>query len=277
MAGRLEGKVALVSGAGSCGPGWGNGRASATLFAREGAKVFAVDLDADAVENTAETIREEGNDCTTHCCNVTKSDEVKAMVDACIDTYGRIDILHNNVGGSAAGGAMDMEEEVWDRQMDHNLKHVFLVTKEVLPHMVEQQSGSIINMSSTSGLTYGGAFQIAYATTKAAIRRFSEGVAIEFAGRGIRCNTIIPGQLHTPMVETRLAGQRTGGDVDALIASRNARIPMGQMGDGFDVAYAAVYLASDESKFVTGSEIKLDGGMTLKCTNMPDDYPQKGN
>lgn len=273
MPGRLEGKVALISGAGSCGPGWGNGRATATLFAREGAKVFAVDLNQEAVEETAKTIQDEGNECITYCCDVTNAESVNEMVTSCVDRFGRVDVLQNNVGGSAAGGAMDMEEEVWDKQMDHNLKHVFLVTKAVLPIMVKNKTGSIINMSSTSGLTYGGAFQIAYCTTKAAIRRFSEAVAIEFAGRGVRCNTIIPGQLHTPMVETRLANQRTGGDIKKLIATRNARIPLGQMGDGFDVAYAAVYLGSDESKFVTGSEIKLDGAMTLKCTNLPDDYP----
>ena len=273
MPGRLEGKVALISGAGSCGPGWGNGRATATLFAREGAKVFAVDLNQEAVEETAKTIQDEGNQCITYCCDVTNAESVNEMVTSCVDRFGQVDVLQNNVGGSAAGGAMDMEEEVWDKQMDHNLKHVFLVTRAVLPIMVKNKTGSIINMSSTSGLTYGGAFQIAYCTTKAAIRRFSEAVAIEFAGRGVRCNTIIPGQLHTPMVETRLANQRTGGDIKKLIATRNARIPLGQMGDGFDVAYAAVYLGSDESKFVTGSEIKLDGAMTLKCTNLPDDYP----
>ena len=273
MPGRLEGKVALISGAGSCGPGWGNGRATATLFAREGAKVFAVDLNQEAVEETAKTIQDEGNECITYCCDVTNAESVNEMVTSCVDRFGQVDVLQNNVGGSAAGGAMDMEEEVWDKQMDHNLKHVFLVTKAVLPIMVKSKTGSIINMSSTSGLTYGGAFQIAYCTTKAAIRRFSEAVAIEFAGRGVRCNTIIPGQLHTPMVETRLAQQRTGGNIKKLIETRNARIPLGQMGDGFDVAYAAVYLGSDESKFVTGSEIKLDGAMTLKCTNLPDDYP----
>tara|TARA_B100000989_G_scaffold264463_1_gene216884 strand:+ start:1562 stop:2389 length:828 start_codon:yes stop_codon:yes gene_type:complete len=273
MPGRLEGKVALISGAGSCGPGWGNGRATATLFAREGAKIFAVDLNQEAVEETAKTIQDEGNECTTYCCDVTNAESVNEMVTSCVDRFGQVDVLQNNVGGSAAGGAMDMEEEVWDKQMDHNLKHVFLVTKAVLPIMVKSKTGSIINMSSTSGLTYGGAFQIAYCTTKAAIRRFSEAVAIEFAGRGVRCNTIIPGQLHTPMVETRLAQQRTGGNIKKLIETRNARIPLGQMGDGFDVAYAAVYLGSDESKFVTGSEIKLDGAMTLKCTNLPDDYP----
>ena len=273
MPGRLEGKVALISGAGSCGPGWGNGRATATLFAREGAKIFAVDLNQEAVEETAKTIQDEGNECITYCCDVTNAESVNEMITSCVDRFGQVDVLQNNVGGSAAGGAMDMEEEVWDKQMDHNLKHVFLVTKAVLPIMVKSKTGSIINMSSTSGLTYGGAFQIAYCTTKAAIRRFSEAVAIEFAGRGVRCNTIIPGQLHTPMVETRLAQQRTGGNIKKLIETRNARIPLGQMGDGFDVAYAAVYLGSDESKFVTGSEIKLDGAMTLKCTNLPDDYP----
>lgn len=274
MTGRLEGKVALISGAGACGPGWSNGRATATLFAREGAKIFAVNRSQESLDETKRIIENEGHDCTGHLCDVTDSAAVKEMVSACMETYGAIDVLFNNVGGAAAGGAMDMTEEVWDSQMNQNLKHVFLVTKEVLPHMVKQKRGSIINTATTSALTYAGSYQIAYCVSKAAVLRFTQAVAIEFAGRGVRCNTVIPGHMHTPSVEVRLAGQRTGGDVEALIASRNARIPMGQMGDAWDTANAALYFASDESKFVTGTDLLVDGAMTLKCTALPDDYPQ---
>lgn len=273
MAGRLDGKVALISGAGSCGPGWSNGRAAAVLFAREGAEIFAVNRSAESLAETKRIIEDEGHRCESHLCDVTESAAVAGMVAACIDTYGRIDVLFNNVGGAASGGAMDMDEADWDRQMDQNLKHVFLVTKAVLPHMVEQGGGSIVNTATTSAFTYAGSYQIGYCVSKAAVLRFSEAVAIEFAGRGIRCNTVIPGHMHTPSVEVRLAAQRTGGDVEALIASRNARIPMGKMGDAWDTAYAALFLASDESKFVTGTELLVDGGMTLKCTDLPDDYP----
>ena len=264
MAGRVQDKVALVTGAGSVGPGWGNGKASAVLMAREGAKIFASDINRDAVEETKGLIEAEGGTCHAHVGDVTKAEPVADLVQACRDAYGRIDILHNNVGGSAPGGAADMSEEVWDRQMDHNLKHVFLVTKQVLPIMEAQGKGAIVNMSSVAGMTYAGAHHIAYATTKAAIMRFSKAVAIEYADKGIRCNTVVPGLMHTPMVEARLAHDRAGGDVEKLIRDRNARVPMGFMGDGWDIAYAVLFLASDEAKYITGTEILIDGGLTLK-------------
>jgi NAD(P)-dependent dehydrogenase (short-subunit alcohol dehydrogenase family) len=264
MAGRVQDKVALVTGAGSVGPGWGNGKASAALLAREGATVFAADINEDAVMETKRLIEEEGGTCHAHVGDVSKSETVAEMVSACTSAFGRIDILHNNVGGSAPGGPVEMPEDVWDRQMDHNLKHVYLVCKAVLPIMETQGKGAIVNMSSVAALSYTGAHHIAYDATKAAIIRFSQSVAIQYADKGVRCNTVIPGQMHTPLVEFRLAGDRAGGDVERIIRERNERVPMGHMGDAWDVAYAVLYLASDEAKYVTGTEILVDGGLTLK-------------
>jgi NAD(P)-dependent dehydrogenase (short-subunit alcohol dehydrogenase family) len=265
MAGRLQGKVAIITGAGCIGPGWGNGRAAAVLFAHEGAKIFAVDRDAAAMEETLARARDAGGTIEPHLADATDTASVAAMVDACRKTFGRIDILINNVGGSAAGGPVELSEEAWDAQVDYNLKSVFLTCKHVLPAMVEQGGGAIVNTSSTSGLRWTGAAQVAYAATKAAVIQFSRVVAVQYAGKGIRVNTVIPGQMHTPMVEARLAGQRAGGDVAALLKQRVARIPLGFMGDGRDTANAALFLASDEARFITGTEIVVDGGMTVRC------------
>ena len=265
MAGRLEGKVAIVTGAGCVGPGWGNGRATAVRFAEEGASVLACDISADALAETLERAGELGGSMTSQICDVMDKASIKAMVDACMERYGRIDILVNNVGGSAKGGPVTLSEEDWDRQIAYNLKSVFMTCKHVLPHMEAAGRGAIINLASTSGLRWTGAAQVAYAATKAGIIQLSRVVAVEYAPKGIRVNTIVPGQLHTPMVEARLAGQRAGGDVETLLKSRVARIPLGFMGDGRDTANAAVYLASDEARFVTGTEIVVDGGMIARC------------
>lgn len=265
MGGRLQDRVAIITGAGCVGPGWGNGRAAAVRFAEEGAKIFAVDLKADTLEETLERTRASGGEVESHLCDVTDSDAVKAMVEACIARFGRADILVNNVGGSAKGGPADMDEETWRRQIDFNLTSVYLTCRHVLPHMVSQGRGAIVNTSSTSGLRWTGAAQSAYAATKAGVIQFSRVVAVEYASRGIRVNTVVPGQLHTPMVEVRLAGQRAGGDVDKLLQDRLARIPLGFMGDGRDTANAALFLASDEARFITGTEIVVDGGMTARC------------
>jgi len=262
---RLDGKVALVTGAGSVGPGWGNGRAIAVRFAQEGAQVFGVDRDADRLDETVARVAEVGGLLATTTCDVTNSEAIAAAVAQCIARFGRIDVLVNNVGGSARGGPVEMSEAVWDAQVDHNLKSVFLVCKHVLPHMAAQGSGAIVNLASTSALRWTGAAQIAYASTKAAVIQFSRVLAVQYAGQGIRVNTVVPGQLHTPMVESRLAGQRAGGDVEALLKQRQARIPLPFMGDGRDSAAAALFLASDEARFVTGTEIVVDGGMSVRC------------
>jgi NAD(P)-dependent dehydrogenase (short-subunit alcohol dehydrogenase family) len=268
MTGRLDGKVAIITGAGCVGPGWGNGRAAAVAFAREGARVFAVDLEDHAMEETvvrAQGAAAYGGEIRTFTCDATDSAAVKAMVDACIATFGRVDILVNNVGGSVKGGAVALSEDAWDRQMDFNLKSVFLGCKHVIPVMEAGGGGSIVNTASTSGMRWTGAAQVGYAASKAGIIQFSRVTAVEFAPKRIRVNTVVPGQMHTPMVEVRLAGQRCGGDVDALLASRVARIPLGFMGDGRDTANAALFLASDEARFITGTEIVVDGGMIARC------------
>jgi NAD(P)-dependent dehydrogenase (short-subunit alcohol dehydrogenase family) len=265
MAGRLRDKVAIITGAGCVGPGWGNGRAAAVIFAQEGAKVFAVDLKAEAMEETVQRAREGGGEITTQTCDATNSTQVADMVRACVETYGRVDVLVNNVGGSAPGGVVALSEEDWDRQINFNLKSVFLTCKYVIPEMEKAGGGSIVNTASTSGLRWTGSAQVGYASTKAGVIHFSRVTAVEYAPRGIRVNTVVPGQMHTPMVETRLAGQRAGGDVDALLQSRLARIPLGFMGDGRDTAYAALFLASDEARFITGTEIIVDGGMVARC------------
>ncbi|HEY5217167.1 MAG TPA: SDR family NAD(P)-dependent oxidoreductase [Pseudolabrys sp.] len=265
MTGRLQGKTAIVTGAGCIGPGWGNGRATCVRFAEEGAKIFAVDRDLDSVVETVERVQAAGGEIAVQQCDVTDNASVAAMVAACLARFGRIDVLVNNVGGSAAGGPVEMSEEVWDAQVDYNLKSVFLTCKHVLPVMERQKSGAIVNTASTSGLRWTGAAQVGYAATKAGVIQLSRVVAVQYAARGIRVNTVVPGQLHTPMVEARLAKQRAGGDVEALLKTRVARIPQGFMGDGRDTANAALFLASDEARFITGTEIIVDGGMTVRC------------
>ena len=261
MGSRLKDKVAIVTGAGSVGPGWGNGRSTVVRFVEEGAKVFAVDRDTAGLKETVER----APSIATHICDVTDGKAIAAMVKACVDKFGRVDILVNNVGGSAAGGPVEMTEEVWDAQVDLNLKSVFLGCKHVLPVMEKQGGGAIVNIASASGIRWSGSAQVAYAATKAGVIQLSRVVAVQYASKGIRVNSVVPGQLHTPMVETRLAKQRMGGDVEALLKSRVKRIPMGFAGDGRDTANAVLFLASDEARFITGTEIVVDGGMTVRC------------
>lgn len=265
MPGRLEGKIAIVTGAGCVGPGWGNGRATCVRFVEEGATVFAVDIDLQSMEETIQRTKATAGFIKPYQCNVMQQESVENMVEACLAEFGTIDILVNNVGGSAKGGPVDMPEEVWQQQIDFNLTSVYRTCRSVLPHMVKSGGGAIINTASASGIRWTGSAQSAYAATKAAVIQFGKVVAVEYGPQNIRVNTVVPGQLHTPMVEARLAGQRMGGDVDALLNSRLKRIPLGFMGDGRDTANAVLFLASDEARFITGTEIIVDGGMTARC------------
>ena len=262
---RFEGKAAIVTGAGCVGAGWGNGRAIAVRLAEEGARVLAVDRDPARLAETLDLAGEARASIRTWSGDVTSSEAVAAMAAACVEAFGTIDVLVNNVGGSAAGGPVELSEEVWDSQVDANLKSVFLGCKHVLPTMLAKGSGSIVNIASTSGLRWTGSAQVAYAATKAGVIHLSRVVAVQHAAQGVRVNCVVPGQLHTPMVEARLAGQRAGGDVDALLAQRRRRIPLGFMGDGRDTAAAVLFLASDEARFITGTELVVDGGMTARC------------
>jgi NAD(P)-dependent dehydrogenase (short-subunit alcohol dehydrogenase family) len=265
MTGRIEGKVAIITGAGCVGPGWGNGRAAAVMFAREGARVLAVDRAAEPVAETVALAGEAATRITPHLCDVTDDAAVAGMVAACIEKFGRVDILVNNVGGSAKGGAAELSEAAWQAQLALNLTSVFLTCRHVIPQMAAQGGGAIVNIASTSGLRWTGAAQVGYAAAKSAVIQFSRVTAVQYAPQRIRVNTVVPGQLHTPMVEARLAGQRAGGDVEKLLSERLARIPLGFMGDGRDTAHAALFLASDEARFITGTEIIVDGGMTARC------------
>lgn len=265
MSGRLEGKVAIVTGAGCVGSGWGNGRAVAVRFAQEGARVFAVDKSAEAMVETLAMAGDAAGNITTWTGDATDSDDVQAMVQACVAHYGKVNVLVNNVGGSRRGGAVELSEEDWSKQLDFNLKSVFLACKHTIPELLKQGGGAIVNTASTSGIRWTGSAQVGYASAKAAIIQFSRVTAVEYAKHNIRVNTVVPGQMHTPMVEARLAGQRSGGDVDALLQQRQARIPLGFMGDGRDTANAILFLASDEARFITATEIIVDGGMSARC------------
>lgn len=265
MKSRFENKVAIVTGAGCVGTGWGNGRAIAVRLAEEGARVFAVDRDPARLEETLERAGAMRASITPFACDVTSSAAIAQMAQACLAQYGTVDVLVNNVGGSAAGGPVELAEETWDLQVDVNLKSVFLTCKHVLPTMIAKRSGAIVNISSASGLRWTGAAQVAYAASKAGVIQMSRSMAVQHAPDGVRINSVVPGQLHTPMVEVRLAKQRAGGDVDALLAQRRKRIPLGFMGDGRDTAAAVLFLASDEARFITGTEIVVDGGMTARC------------
>ena len=258
---RFDGQTILVTGAGSVGPGWGNGRAIAVSFAAEGGNVVGLDREPAAMEETAARIAEAGGRFTALPCDATDS----AAIAAIVATLPRIDVLVNNVGGSAPGGPVEMDEAVWDRQIDQNLKSVFLMCKHVLPMMEAQGAGAIVNLASTSGIRWTGSAQVAYAASKAAVIQLSRVVAVQYAARGIRVNTVVPGQLHTPMVEARLAGQRAGGDVAAILAQRLARIPLGFAGDGRDTAAAVLFLASAEARWITGTELVVDGGMSVRA------------
>jgi NAD(P)-dependent dehydrogenase (short-subunit alcohol dehydrogenase family) len=265
----MAGKVAIVTGAGSVGPAdgkiWGNGKATAALLARQGASVFLVDVNDEAVRGTQAIIEQEGGACAVHHADMMVAADVQEMVQACLNRFKRIDILVNNVGGSAPGDPVSMPEEVWDRQIDFNLKTAFLGCKYVIPVMVGQGKGAIVNIASVAGLRNdfaSGRSHVGYSASKAGVIQLSRSVAGTYARKGIRVNTVVPGLMHTPLVEYRLARTVAGNDTQKLIEARNASVPMGHMGDAWDVAHAVLFLASDEARFVTATEIIVDGGST---------------
>ena len=263
MAGRMQDKVVIVTGAGSSGPGWGNGKAAAVLYAREGAKILAVDHRIEAAQETQQLIEKEGGVCAAFKADVSNSASVLDMANACIENFGRIDVLHNNVGIVETGGPVEMSEESWDRTIAVNQTSIFLTTKHVIPHMLENKGGAIVNIASIAAIRWIGFPYLAYSAAKAAMVAMTQNIAVQYAGNGIRANCVLPGLMNTPLIREPLT-ETYGGNVDSMIAQRDKLSPTGKMGDAWDTAYAALYLASDESRYVTGTTLVVDGGITAR-------------
>jgi NAD(P)-dependent dehydrogenase (short-subunit alcohol dehydrogenase family) len=265
MTDRLKDKVALVSGAGAIGPGWGNGKATAVLFAREGAKVACLDVNRDAAEETAGIIRAEGGEALVVQADVSRAADVDRAVEAVLGRFGRIDVLHNNVGIARLTPIEEIGEEEWDRVLAINLKSLMLTCRRVLPAMVRQGKGAIVNISSIAGIRDSGVPYITYSTSKGAILAFTRTLALQYAKKGIRANCVLPGLMNTPLIHAGLqSAYSKAADSAEMVKRRDAQCPMGHMGDAWDVAYAALYLASDEAKYVTAAELVVDGGITAK-------------
>ena len=246
MAGRMQDKVVIVTGAGSVGPGWGNGKASAVTYAREGAKVFCVDRNEAAAAETRAIIEREGVAAVAHACDVADETQVADMTAACRDAFGRIDVLHNNVGIAGLGGPVETTLADWRRVMDVNVTSMFLTCKHVIPLFLAQGGGAIVNISSLSAVKAARP-ELAYAASKGAVNSLTINIAME-----------------SPMVHQAFQGGGAPGEVEAVMATRHALSPTGRMGEGWDVAHAAAYLASDEARYVNGVLLYVDAGLQYR-------------
>jgi NAD(P)-dependent dehydrogenase (short-subunit alcohol dehydrogenase family) len=260
MTNRLEGKSAIVFGAGSSGPGWGNGKAAAVAYAREGARVACADNARDAAEETAAIIRDEGFEALAVTADVTDLASVRDAVAVSVQAFGGLDILHNNVGVTHMGGPLELDEESFRAALDINVGSVYRTARAVLPNMLERGGGAIVNISSLAAIRYVGYPYFAYYAAKAAVNQATVALAMQYAGQGIRANCIMPGLIDTPMIYRQISGQYRS--VEEMVAARNAMVPLGRMGTAFDVAAAAVFLASDEARFITGVCLPVDGGQS---------------
>ena len=269
MAHRLKGKVAIVTGAGAVpGPAdrepVGNGKAAAIVYAREGAAVLAVDINETAAAETKAVIEDEGGRCAVFQANISKAEDCKGMADYCAKTFGKIDILHNNVGiGSRTpGGLLEVEEADWDIVMNVNVKGLFHACRAVVPHMLRQGKGAILNISSVGAVLHAYPKLFIYTISKSAVNTFTKCLAYEFAEKGIRVNCVMPGMIDAPIIYKEIL-KLYDGDVTRMRKDRNARIPMKHMGEPWDIAYASLFLVSDEAKYITGQIIAVDGGILL--------------
>ena len=263
---RLTDKTCIVFGGGSVGGEINNGLAASIVYAREGARVAIVDLNEAAVEGALQRVREEcaaaGIDAPELLGvvgNVTDSASVERAVTQTVERFGTIDVLHNNVGIAKMGGPIEQSLEDWNLVMNVNLTSMFLTCKYVLPHMITQGSGSIINIGSVGGMRYIGYDYPSYSATKGAVTQFTQNLALEYAAKGIRANTVAPGYINTPMIYRQISDAYD--TVEEMVAARDALSPTGKMGDSFDVAHAALFLASDESRYVNGVCLPVDGGL----------------
>jgi NAD(P)-dependent dehydrogenase (short-subunit alcohol dehydrogenase family) len=254
MTGRLEGKVAIVTGAGSRAPGIGNGRATAILFAREGARVVLVDRVAEWADQTLGMIADEHGQASVFEADVTNSSECQRVVEEALRRYGRLDILQNNVGIGGSGSVVDIDIDDWDRVMQVNVKSMMLMARHAIPVMASSGGGAITNISSISSIRPRGLTP--YTTSKGAVNALTQAMAVDHAAQGIRVNAILPGPVYTPMVAS-------SGMTSEQRAARAHASPLGTEGTAWDIGWAAVFLASDEARWITGQLLCVDGGVTL--------------
>lgn len=259
----LSGRVAIVFGAGSSGPGWGNGKASAVAYARAGASVSCVDLSGEAAAETAGLIADEGGNAIAITCDVTKLEDVERAITETLDAFAAVDILHNNVGHAGMGGPVELAESEWQAEIDVNLTSMFRTTKAVLPVMLDQRRGVITNISSVAGIRYVGYPYAAYYAAKGGVNQFTVGLALQYARSGIRANAILPGLMDTPLIRSQIRGQYASET--EMMAQRHDSSPTGRMGTAWDVAHAAVFLASDQAGYINGVLLPVDGGLSARC------------
>lgn len=260
MTQRLKDKVAIVVGAGSAGSDISNGAACAVTFAREGAKVICADRSPEAAAASVRRIHDIGGIAEAFEADVRSSEQIRRMVSHCMERFGRIDVLHHNVGIEEFGELTEVTEESWDRVHAINLKGPMLTAREVVPHMIRQGGGSIINISSIASRKWSPMQFLSYSTSKAALNHMTRVVARQYAQHQVRCNVIVPGLIDTPHAAALFKNEQ---EAQAGREMRNARCPMGRQGSAWDVANAALFLASDESSYVTGLELVVDGGLSL--------------
>lgn len=259
---RLKNKTVLLFGGGSVGEGWGNGKATAVAYAREGARIVVVDREKPAADATAEIITALGSEVISLQAEATDAASVQTAVQAALAAYGRIDVLHNNVGTTIMGGPIELTEDQWHTVIDVNLTSAYLTSKYVLPGMIAQGSGAIINISSVAAIRYTGYPYSAYYAAKAGLNQFTVGLALQYARQGIRANAIMPGLMNTPLIYQQISGQYASPE--NMARARHEATPMGRMGTGWDIAKAAVFLASDDAGYITGVCLPVDGGLTCK-------------
>lgn len=261
----LSGRCVIAFGVGYRGEGWTNGKAAAFAYAEAGAEVACVDIDPEAAQQTADAITKAGGIAHAATADVTDLESVMKVTKTVLERCGRIDILHNNVGVTHMGGPIDLDEETYQRSMDLNLGSVYRTAKCVLPHMITQGRGVIINISSLAGLGWVGYPYYAYSVAKAGVNHATVSLAMQYARQGIRANCVVPGLIDTPLIYRQISGQYAS--VEEMVAARNRLVPLGQMGSPWDVARAAVFLASDQAGFITGVCLPVDGGQ--HCAMQP--------
>jgi len=262
MGTRLKDKIAIVTGAGTSGDGLGNGKAAALLFAREGATVAAIDLNREAAQMTADAIEAEGGQAIAVGADVSRSEDVRAIVETVIERCGRIDVIHNNVGIEIPGDPVSTTEDDWDRVHAVNLKSVFMMCKYAIPHMERGGGGAIINVSSVASIRWSPVPYFSYHTSKAALNHMTRVIARQYAAKKIRCNVILLGMMDTPHIRTYYR-DLPPDQIEHIMRQRDQYCPMGHQGSPWDAAHAALFLASDEACYITGAELVVDGGLTL--------------